>query len=75
MKALIFDKSKTDWESTKGFDMVDISKPELGVGDEDHIILKVNYAGVCGTGAGECAGAGGRGGGRGGRAGDPSGRA
>ncbi len=49
MKALIFDKSKTDWESTKGFDMVDIPKPEMGAGDEDQILLKVNYAGVCGT--------------------------
>lgn len=49
MKALIFDKSKTDWESTKGFDMVDIPKPEMGAGDEGQILLKVNFAGVCGT--------------------------
>lgn len=49
MKALIFDKSKTDWETSRGFDMVDIPKPELRAGDEESIILKVNYAGVCGT--------------------------
>ncbi len=49
MKALIFDKSKTKWEESKGFELVDIPKPVLGTGDEDKIILKVHYAGVCGT--------------------------
>lgn len=49
MKALVFDKSKNDWETSKGFELVDISEPVLGEGDEDKIILKVAYAGVCGT--------------------------
>ena len=49
MKALIFDKSKTDWETSKGFELVDVPEPVLTVGDEDKIILKVHYAGVCGT--------------------------
>jgi threonine 3-dehydrogenase len=49
MKALIFDKSKTNWETSKGFDLVEIPEPVLSEGDEDKIILKVNYAGVCGT--------------------------
>ncbi len=49
MKALIFDKSKTDWDTSRGFDLVEIPKPVLEQGDEDKIILKVNYAGVCGT--------------------------
>lgn len=49
MKALIFDKNKTQWEESKGFELVDIPEPVLGAGDEDKIILKVNYAGVCGT--------------------------
>ncbi len=49
MKALIFDKSKTDWETTKGFELREIPEPVLGEGDEDKVILKVHYAGVCGT--------------------------
>ncbi len=49
MRALIFDKSKTEWESSRGFELVDVAEPVLGVGDEDKIILKVHYAGVCGT--------------------------
>ncbi len=49
MKALVFDKSKYDWETSKGFELVDIPEPVLGEGDEDKIILKVAYAGVCGT--------------------------
>lgn len=49
MKALVFDKSKYDWETSKGFELVDIPEPVLGEGDEDKIILKVHYAGVCGT--------------------------
>lgn len=49
MKALIFDKSKIDWETSKGFEKVEIAEPKLEKGDEDKIIIKVNYAGVCGT--------------------------
>lgn len=49
MKALIFDKSKNDWENSKGFEKVDIAEPVLGEGDEKNIIIKVRYAGVCGT--------------------------
>ncbi|MEK7162130.1 MAG: alcohol dehydrogenase catalytic domain-containing protein [Patescibacteria group bacterium] len=49
MKALVFDKSKYDWETSKGFELVEIPEPVLGAGDEDKIILKVAYAGVCGT--------------------------
>ncbi len=47
MQALIL--KKTDWETSKGFELVDIPKPTLEVGDEDKIIIKVHYAGVCGT--------------------------
>jgi threonine 3-dehydrogenase len=49
MKALVFDKSNTDWDSSRGFELVNIPEPVLGAGDEDKIILKVAYAGVCGT--------------------------
>lgn len=49
MKALIFNKSKNSWEDSKGFEKVEIEKPVLGEGDQNNIILKVHYAGVCGT--------------------------
>lgn len=49
MKALIFDKSKKDWDSSRGFELADVPKPELGQGDEKSVIVKVEYAGVCGT--------------------------
>jgi threonine 3-dehydrogenase len=49
MKALVFDKSKTDWDSSRGFELAEVEKPVLEAGDEDKIILKVKFAGVCGT--------------------------
>ncbi|MDR3643054.1 MAG: alcohol dehydrogenase catalytic domain-containing protein [Candidatus Doudnabacteria bacterium] len=49
MKALVFDKSKYNWEFSRGFELVDVPEPVLGAGDEDKIIIKVYYAGVCGT--------------------------
>ncbi len=49
MQALVFDKSNTPWEGSKGFEKVEIPKPVLEAGDEEKIIIKVNYAGVCGT--------------------------
>src|SRR3989338_10578621 len=57
MRALVFDKSKYDWETSNGFDLVDVPKPELllspslikeGAGGRS-VIIKVFYAGVCGT--------------------------
>jgi threonine 3-dehydrogenase len=49
MKALVFNKSKTDWDSSRGFELANIPEPVLGAGDEEKVILKVHYAGVCGT--------------------------
>ncbi len=52
MKALVFDRSKTDWENSKGFELVDIPKPVLdksNPSDDSYVLLKVHYAGVCGT--------------------------
>jgi threonine 3-dehydrogenase len=53
MKALIFDKSKTDWETSRGFELVNIPEPVLdekkNVSDAEYVIMKVHYAGVCGT--------------------------
>lgn len=49
MKALVFDKSKLEWEKSRGFELAEIPDPVLGAGDEDKIIVKVALAGVCGT--------------------------
>jgi threonine 3-dehydrogenase len=52
MRALVFDKSKTDWETSRGFDLVDIPEPVLDESnpqDDNYVIIKVRYAGVCGT--------------------------
>ncbi|MCX6797408.1 MAG: alcohol dehydrogenase catalytic domain-containing protein, partial [Candidatus Doudnabacteria bacterium] len=53
MKALVFDKSKYTWEGSKGFDLVDVPKPVLDEKknpiDANYVVLKVHYAGVCGT--------------------------
>lgn len=52
MKALIFDKSKSDWETSKGFEKVDVQEPVLdgaNPADDNQVIIKVHYAGVCGT--------------------------
>ncbi len=53
MRALIFDKSKTDWETSRGFELVDVAEPIIdeknNPADADYVIMKVHYAGVCGT--------------------------
>ncbi len=53
MKALVFDKSKYDWETSHGFELVNIPEPVLdeknNPGDANYVIMKVHYAGICGT--------------------------
>ena len=52
MKALVFDKSKTDWETSRGFDLADIPEPTLdktNPADDNYVIIRVHYAGICGT--------------------------
>ena len=49
MKALVFNRKTTDWERSKGFDLADVPKPVLEVGDEEKVIVKVHFAGVCGS--------------------------
>lgn len=49
MKALVLDRKKMSWENSEGFDLVEIASPNLGVGDEKMVIVKVYFAGVCGT--------------------------
>ena len=44
MKSLIFDKAKFDWNGSRGFDLIDVPKPEIQ--NPDDVIIKVHYAGV-----------------------------
>jgi len=47
MKALVFDKSKYKWEDSRGFELVDVPKPKIET--DDDVLIKVHYAGVCGS--------------------------
>lgn len=53
MKALVFDKSKFNWEDSKGFELVEVPEPVLdeknNSADSNYVIMKVHYAGVCGS--------------------------
>ncbi len=53
MKALVFDTTLGSWETTRGFDLQDVPEPVLdekkNPADADKVILKVHYAGICGT--------------------------
>ncbi|PIR96069.1 MAG: theronine dehydrogenase [Candidatus Doudnabacteria bacterium CG10_big_fil_rev_8_21_14_0_10_42_18] len=53
MKALVFDRSKSDWDDSRGFDLVSIPEPEINEkenpSDANYVIIKVHYAGICGT--------------------------
>lgn len=47
MQALVFDKSKYDWNNSHGFELADVPKPTLQ--SDTDVIIKVHYAGVCGS--------------------------
>ena len=53
MKALVFDTTFGSWESTRGFELQDVPEPVLDEKkdptDADKVLLKVHYAGICGT--------------------------
>lgn len=53
MRALIFDTTKGSFESTRGFDLADVPEPVLdevkNPTDACAVIMKVHYAGICGT--------------------------
>ncbi|MDO8620100.1 MAG: alcohol dehydrogenase catalytic domain-containing protein, partial [bacterium] len=53
MRALIFDTKLGSWEGTRGFELADVPEPVLNESvnsaDADKVILKVHYAGICGT--------------------------
>lgn len=53
MNGLIIDTTHQPWEKTKGFDLTEIDKPTLdeknNPSDASSVIVKVLYAGVCGS--------------------------
>lgn len=53
MKALVFDPSSHEWETSRGFELRDIVVPVLDESrdplDANQVIIKMQYAGVCGT--------------------------
>lgn len=49
MKALIVDIRNNKWEKSKGFVKADIAIPQLFASDKEFVIIKVAFAGVCGS--------------------------
>ena len=49
MKTLVFDKAEGAWNDTKGMWLSDAEKPELTPDETDHVIVKMKYAGFCGS--------------------------
>src|SRR3989338_10364591 len=53
MRALVFDTTLGSWDNTRGFELRDVPEPVLdekkNPTDADKVLLKVHYAGICGT--------------------------
>lgn len=53
MQALVYDPSATPWESSRGFEKRNVPEPALDEAlhpaDATNVLLKVHYAGVCGS--------------------------
>lgn len=53
MKALVYDRESQEWATSRGFELRDVAMPVLDESrnplDADHVIIKIHYAGVCGT--------------------------
>jgi threonine 3-dehydrogenase len=53
MKALVYDKSTMPWDKTKGFELRDVPRPHIDEAnnptDGDSVIIKVIFAGFCGS--------------------------
>lgn len=53
MQALVFDASRGAWEATTGFEKMEVPEPVLdernNPADPKFVIIKVHYAGVCGS--------------------------
>lgn len=53
MQALVFDASRGAWDSSTGFEKMEVPEPSLdeknNPADAHYVIIKVHYAGVCGS--------------------------
>ena len=49
MTALTFDTAREDWDSSVGLVKENIQRPMLSDLDRDHVVIKVHYAGFCGS--------------------------
>jgi len=49
MTALTFDSSREKWEDSTGLVKEKVSRPTLGENDRDSVIIKLHYAGFCGS--------------------------
>jgi threonine 3-dehydrogenase len=53
MKALVFDQKNGNWENTVGFEKADVPEPTIEESkvqsDASAVIIKIHYAGVCGS--------------------------
>ena len=49
MKALVYDNTKGGWSNTRGMWLTDLPKPSLGSSDTAMAIIKLRYAGFCGS--------------------------
>lgn len=52
MKALVYDKSTMPWDTTRGFERREVTRPVLDPddpADADRVIVKILYAGFCGS--------------------------
>ncbi len=49
MKALVYDTTLGGWENTRGYWMQEIDRPVLLESDKDFVIVKIEYAGFCGS--------------------------
>ncbi len=53
MKCLVYDKSTMPWDKTRGFELKEMPAPvldeDLSPADADNVLVKVIYAGFCGS--------------------------
>ena len=50
MRALTFDRARENWETSRGMILERVPRPTLeGVRDRSKVVIKVRYAGFCGT--------------------------
>lgn len=49
MRALTFDSNRESWAGSTGMILEDVPAPALGPDDHDQVLIKVKYAGFCGS--------------------------